>query len=89
MKTFYPLLFARASLSLADIIDNGLNGYIRRINPNFISVSKNFKNKRMSNIRKKRKLDDLNLTEYLKGVNDKTVDGEYEEDVDLGKFKCK
>lgn len=43
----------------------------------------------MSNIRKKRKLDDLNLTEYLKGVNDKTVDGEYEEDVDLGKFKCK
>ena len=86
MKTFYPLLFARASLSLADIIDNG---YIRRINPNFISVSKNFKNKRMSNIRKKRKLDDLNLTEYLKGVNDKTVDGEYEEDVDLGKFKCK
>ena len=41
---------------------------------------------RESNIRKRRKLDELNLSEYLKGVNDKTLDGEYAEDVDLGKY---
>ena len=41
----------------------------------------------MSLLRKKRKFEELNFSEYLKGVKDGSIQGDFDEENDLGKLR--